>query len=85
MVDTSRNGGNAASGAWCNPAGAGIGQKPTTQTGNSLADAFLWIKTPGESDGNCNGGPGAGQWWTSYALQSGCQRSTLIFIETISS
>jgi endoglucanase len=68
VVDTSRNGGNAASGQWCNPTGAGIGQKPTTETGNSIVDAYLWLKTPGESDGNCNGGPSAGTWWNSYAL-----------------
>jgi hypothetical protein len=23
---------------------------------------------PGESDGTCNGGPAAGQWWADYAL-----------------
>ncbi len=68
VVDTSRNG-NGSNGQWCNPSGMAIGQKPTLQTGNTLADAFLWIKTPGESDGNCNGGPSAGQWWSSYALQ----------------
>ena len=31
-------------------------------------DAYLWVKTPGESDGTCNGGPRAGQWWPEYAL-----------------
>jgi endoglucanase len=67
VVDTSRNG-NGSNGQWCNPAGMSIGTKPTLQTGNSNIDAFLWIKTPGESDGNCSGGPGAGQWWSSYAL-----------------
>jgi endoglucanase len=30
--------------------------------------AFLWIKKPGESDGECNGGPKAGQWWTEMAI-----------------
>jgi hypothetical protein len=29
--------------------------------------AFLWIKTPGRSDGTCSGGPPAGTWWPSYA------------------
>lgn len=67
VVDTSRNG-NGSNGEWCNPSGRAIGQKPTMQTGNSAVDAYLWLKTPGESDGNCNGGPGAGQWWTDYAL-----------------
>ena len=28
----------------------------------------LWIKTPGESDGECHGGPAAGAWWPTYAL-----------------
>ena len=34
----------------------------------ALADALLWVKAPGESDGSCNGGPSAGTWWTEYAL-----------------
>lgn len=69
VVDTSRNGrGPAADNAWCNPAGRGLGQAPTAQTGDPRADAFLWIKIPGESDGTCNGGPPAGQWWLDYAL-----------------
>ncbi len=68
IVDTSRNG-TGSDGQWCNPQGRGIGVKPTTSTGNPRIDAFLWLKTPGESDGNCNGGPGAGQWWADYALQ----------------
>lgn len=67
VIDTSRNG-SGSNGQWCNPWGATIGNKPTTQTGNNLVDAFLWIKTPGESDGTCNGGPSAGTWWPDYAL-----------------
>jgi len=69
IVDTSRNGGNVPRGEWCNPDGAGLGQEPTTDTGHPLADAFLWIKRPGESDGTCNGGPRAGEWWTDYAVR----------------
>jgi endoglucanase len=69
IIDTSRNGaGTAGSGQWCNPQGRALGAAPTTQTGNALVDAFLWIKAPGESDGTCNGGPAAGQWWAEYAL-----------------
>jgi endoglucanase len=69
VVDTSRNGqGPAPGGAWCNPPGRGLGAAPTASTGNSLIDAYLWIKTPGASDGTCNGGPSAGQWWPEYAL-----------------
>lgn len=69
VIDTSRNGRNASTaGNWCNPPGQLVGSAPTTNTGNSLVDAFLWIKTPGESDGTCNGGPPAGNWWAEYAL-----------------
>jgi len=69
VIDTSRNGrGPAANNEWCNPAGRGLGEKPTTQTASALVDALLWIKTPGESDGECNGGPNAGAWYASYAL-----------------
>lgn len=67
VIDTSRNG-NGSNGQWCNASGAAIGSYPTTSTGSGLADAFLWIKTPGESDGTCNGGPSAGTWWPDYAL-----------------
>ncbi len=69
VIDTSRNGGNVVAGLWCNPAGAALGQTPTTNTGNALVDADLWIKRPGESDGTCNGGPSAGAFWLTYALQ----------------
>lgn len=66
VVDTSRNG-NGSSGEWCNPSGRALGRLPTSQTGDAAADYFLWIKTPGESDGTCNGGPAAGTWWPQYA------------------
>lgn len=52
VVDTSRNG-SATAGGWCNPAGATIGALPGTDTGTRAADALLWIKHPGESDGAC--------------------------------
>jgi len=68
VIDTSRNG-SGSNGEWCNPWGRTIGLKPTTNTGNNLIDAYLWLKTPGESDGNCNGGPSAGVWWPEYALR----------------
>ncbi len=68
VIDTSRNGTASTNGQWCNPAGQSLGVAPTTQTGRDLVDAFLWIKQPGESDGTCNGGPKAGQWWADYAL-----------------
>ncbi len=66
VIDTSRNG-NGSSSAWCNPSGRALGTAPTSNTGNALADYYLWIKTPGESDGMCNGGPAAGVWWPEYA------------------
>ena len=69
IIDTSRNGQNLTSaGNWCNPKGQRLGPAPTTRTGNPLVDAYLWIKTPGESDGTCGGGPSAGKWWAEYAL-----------------
>jgi endoglucanase len=68
VIDTSRAGGNVAAGQWCNPAGAAIGADPTSATGHADVDALLWIKDVGESDGSCNGGPPAGQFWLSYAL-----------------
>jgi endoglucanase len=70
VIDTGRGGrGPAPGGAWCNPPGRGLGQAPTDQTGNALTDAYLWIKQPGASDGACEGGPPAGQWWPAYALE----------------
>lgn len=68
IIDTSRNGQGAAGSEWCNPAGRGLGVLPTTNTGVNLVDAYMWLKKPGESDGNCNGGPSAGVWFPDYAL-----------------
>jgi endoglucanase len=47
---------------WCNPPGRGLGPRPTASTGNALVDAYLWIKTPGESDGQCDVAGGARTW-----------------------
>lgn len=68
VIDTSRNGQGPYETRWCNPPGRGLGAPPTTDTGNPLIDAFLWIKIPGESDGRCRNGPQAGRWWPRYAL-----------------
>jgi len=67
VIDTGRNG-NGSNGQWCNPSGRALGQLPGANTGNPLVDAFLWVKGPGGSDGACNGGPAAGQFWPQYAL-----------------
>lgn len=66
VVDTSRNG-RGPGDTWCNPTGRALGERPTANTGTK-ADAYFWVKPPGESDGTCNGGPPAGQWWADYAL-----------------
>ncbi|MBW1603149.1 glycoside hydrolase family 6 protein [Streptomyces sp. JJ66] len=73
VIDTSRNGNGPAEGlpeeeAWCNPPGRALGTPPTTRTGEELVDAYLWVKRPGESDGTCRGGPPAGEWHHTYAL-----------------
>ncbi len=73
VIDTSRNGNGPAtegdpSERWCNPPGRALGERPTTKTGDPLVKAYLWIKRPGESDGTCKGGPKAGEWYESYAL-----------------
>ena len=69
IIDSGRNGlGPTSDLQWCNPEGRAIGRRPTTRTGNPLVDAYLWIKTPGESDGACNGYPKSGTWMPEYAL-----------------
>jgi endoglucanase len=49
-------------GNWCNPVGAGLGLRPTANTGVPLVDADLWVKTPGGSDGSCDIAGGARAW-----------------------
>ncbi|ROQ40080.1 endoglucanase [Frondihabitans sp. PhB188] len=66
VIDVSRNG-QGWKGTWCNPSGVGLGQAPHVTYGTTGLDALLWIKTPGISDGSCNGGPKAGVWFSSYA------------------
>lgn len=80
VVDTSRNGNGVYDNpkrpdyGWCNPPGRALGHYPTTKTGEPSVDAYLYIKAPGESDGQdpdklkCFDGPKAGQWWPEYAL-----------------
>jgi endoglucanase len=51
-----------AAGNWCNNPAAGLGLRPTANTGVLLLDAYLWVKTPGQSDGQCNSAGGARAW-----------------------
>jgi len=77
VVDTSRNGVGRASNPGasynsCNNHGAALGARPTSDTDDRLADAYLWIKPPGESDGSgCHGPtspePNAGAWFPQLA------------------
>lgn len=75
VIDTSRNGNGPVQGgaggeeSWCNPPGRALGTPPTVRTGQERVDAYLWIKRPGESDGECKGGPKAGRWWPEHALE----------------
>ncbi|MFJ4686041.1 glycoside hydrolase family 6 protein [Streptomyces sp. NPDC088789] len=74
VIDTSRNGkGPYTEGdpneRWCNPPGRSLGETPTTKTADPLVDAYVWVKRPGESDGECKGGPAAGEWWPEYAMK----------------
>ncbi|GAB2684044.1 glycoside hydrolase family 6 protein [Thalassiella azotivora] len=93
VIDTSRNGQGPwtpPTGAypdpqdWCNPPGRGVGPRPTTDTSNPLLDAYLWVKVPGESDGQCGRGlpgepvvdpewgrvdPPAGAWFPEQAVE----------------
>ena len=92
VIDTSRNGRGPWTPTtnypdpqdWCNPPDRGLGYLPTANTGIPLADAYLWIKIPGESDGECTRGlgpagstvdpewgivdPAAGAWFPAMAL-----------------
>lgn len=67
VIDTSRNGAGATS-EFCNPVGRKLGVAPALVADGSHQDANLWVKRVGESDGSCNGGPPAGQWWPENAI-----------------
>ena len=60
-----------AAGSWCDPPGAGLGLRPTTNTGTPLLDAYLWVKIPGESDGQCDAAGGVRAWDYSLFTQPG--------------
>jgi endoglucanase len=67
IVDTSRNGNGSAGGEWCNPAGRKLGATPRRVGAGEL---LLWVKAPGESDGDCGAGTGtsAGQFVPRLAM-----------------
>ncbi len=91
VIDTSRNGRGSwhppigkysDAEVWCNPPDRGLGRRPTLESGNPYVDAFLWIKIPGESDGECHRGrggpadpersltaPAAGSWFAQQARE----------------
>jgi endoglucanase len=91
VIDTSRNGRGSwhppvgkysDAEVWCNPPNRGLGRQPTLETGSPYVDALLWIKIPGESDGQCHRGrggpadpergliaPSAGSWFPEQARE----------------
>ncbi|KAF2733486.1 cellobiohydrolase-like protein II precursor [Polyplosphaeria fusca] len=59
IVDTGRNavtGLRKEWGDWCNVNGAGFGVRPSSTTGDTNTDAFVWVKPGGESDGTSDTG-----------------------------
>ncbi|MBN2194591.1 MAG: glycoside hydrolase family 6 protein [Polyangiaceae bacterium] len=93
VIDTSRNGQGPWTAPadhpegdpqdWCNPPARGLGLRPTLLTDLPLVDAYLWVKIPGESDGQCTrwdpasgqdpvrglADPAAGEWFPDMALE----------------
>lgn len=68
IIDTGRNGFGATR-DWCNPPGRAFGTEPGAATGEGGLDGYVWVKPPGESDGECHGGPPAGHFWPERALE----------------
>ena len=69
IIDTSRNGVGPGADSYCNSRGRALGVAPTTQTGEAVIDAFVWIKRVWESDDSCYPGePGGGQLYFDYTL-----------------
>ncbi|MDF1602973.1 glycoside hydrolase family 6 protein [Nocardioides sp. YIM 152315] len=68
IIDSGRNGFGATD-DWCNPPGRAFGTQPGAVTDHGSLDAYVWVKPPGESDGECGGGPPAGQFWPERALE----------------
>lgn len=61
VVDTSRNGATPADDQVLNPYWARVGKRPRLVFQGAF-DGTLWVKHPGESDGEVNGGPPSGRW-----------------------
>jgi endoglucanase len=68
IVDTGRNGFGSTD-DWCNPSGRAFGTEPSASTDGEHLDAYAWIKPPAESDGECGGGPAAGELWPERAVE----------------
>lgn len=73
-IDTSRNGvdspkqTNRAYYYSCNNFNAALGTRSTVKTTGEHADAYLWVKNAGQSDGECaHGDPSAGKWFPAVA------------------
>jgi endoglucanase len=84
-------------GGWCNPTDEGLGLRPTAAPGVNLSsldsylpgsppllDAYLWVKTPGQSDGQCDAAGGVRNWDdTAYTPSiSGWPSSTSVAFST---
>lgn len=68
IIDSGRNGFGATR-DWCNPSGRAFGTEPGAATDQGGLDGYVWVKPPGESDGECHGGPPAGEFWSERALE----------------
>jgi cellulase len=92
VVDTSRNGvalqGDSNPGGkflTCNNPTAAVGTRPTSNTTGAHADAYVWAKPVGESDGVCHpGDPDAGKFFPDLAVkvvQNGVTAGTIEYWE----
>ncbi|KAM0327200.1 hypothetical protein ACHAQA_006333 [Verticillium albo-atrum] len=55
-------------GEWCNVWPSGLGPTPTSDVDSPYVDSLVWVKPPGESDGQCGkpGAPRAGAFFNDY-------------------
>ena len=50
--------------------GTGLRHRPgRASTDGEHLDAFVWVKPPGESDGECGGGPPPGEFWPERTME----------------